>query len=655
MDDLLSIAVSNAVAATILAVAAIAVGAVCRRPALVHGLWLLVLLKLVTPPLVYIPVAWPMGTESEREVVIREEPAIEPSGGSRFARPTLQPQEQTAPVADLPESEEGVADIEALPPSEEPSRPASVAPDLWPQMLRIAWAVGALAWFVLVLERLHHFRRLLRFARPAPPALQERTRRLARSLGLKSCPRVRLLPGRIAPMLWAIGGPPRLLVPADLLGVLSDEQLDTLLVHELAHLRRRDHWVRVLEFVVMGLYWWHPVVWYARREMREAEEQCCDAWVISTLPDTGRTYASALLDTLDFLSTAQSAVPPLASGLGQIADLKRRLTMIMQGNTPRSLTWPGCLAVIALGLTFLPMLPSLHGEPLRDDDEREEIKDAKKEIEKAKADLEREMAELAKRINELARTEQKLATESVRKALVQVEKAKPRIGSVVSNATIRIEITLPADEKMDPNEVIKEIRKALPEGLRNKVAVRSLPVTQQLHIQIAPPGAPAATTPVPPQPPRPAGPNFRTPATTRGDTSAPLSKSSEKRINDLEKKLERVLEELHELRKQMKQPHGGGASAPEPVPGAEDVSVPAPLPATSPGVAPLAPAPGVAPLAPTPPAPPGVAPVAPAPPAPAAAPNRPAAPPPPPPGTPPPPEPSARRLPNPYGEYRFAC
>ena len=629
MDDLLSIAVSNAVAATVLAVAAIAVGAVYRRPALVHGLWLLVLLKLVTPPLVYIPVAWPMGTESEREVVVREEPAIELSGGSSEARPTLPLQEQTIPVADLPDSEEDVPGIQVVPTVEEPSRPALVASPLWPQILRIVWAFGALAWFVLVLERLHHFRRLLRFARPAPAALQERARRLARSLGLSHCPRVRLLPGRIAPMLWAIGGPPRLLVPADLLSVLSDEQLDTLLVHELAHLRRRDHWVRVLEFVVMGLYWWHPVVWYARRELREAEEQCCDAWVVSTLPDTGRTYASALLDTLDFLSTAQAAVPPLASGLGQIADLKRRLTMIMQGNTPRSLTWPGCLAVIALGLTLLPMLPSLHGEPLRDDDEREQIQDAKKEIEKAKADLEREMAELAKKINELARTEQKLATESVRKALVQVEKAQPKIGKVVKNATVRIEITLPADEKMDANEIIKEIQKALPEKLRSKVAVRSLPEMQQLHIQLGRPGMLAGTAPVPP---RSAGPAYSPPAVSPAYPNAPLSKSSEKRINDLEKKLERVLEELHELRKQMKQPHGGGASAPEPVPGSEDVSVPAPLPAT----------------------PPGVAPTTPPPPAPAVAPNRPSAPPPPP-GTPPPPEPSARRLPNPYGEYRFAC
>ena len=67
-----------------------------------------------------------------------------------------------------------------------------------------------------------------------------------------------------------------------------------LLLHELAHLKRRDHWVRWLELVVAGLYWWHPVVWWARRALREAEEQCCDAWVVWAMPDRSRTYASCL-------------------------------------------------------------------------------------------------------------------------------------------------------------------------------------------------------------------------------------------------------------------------------------------------------------------------------------------------------------------------
>jgi hypothetical protein len=92
VDDLLSIAVSNAVAATVLALVTIAVSTVYRRPALVHGLWLLVLLKLVTPPLVFLPIAWPAPAESPPEVAAVSE-------GASVA-PLAAAEEWGAPVVD---------------------------------------------------------------------------------------------------------------------------------------------------------------------------------------------------------------------------------------------------------------------------------------------------------------------------------------------------------------------------------------------------------------------------------------------------------------------------------------------------------------------------------------------------------------------------
>ena len=71
-------------------------------------------------------------------------------------------------------------------------------------------------------------------------------------------------------MLWAIGGRPRLLVPSQLWSTIGQEERTALLIHELAHLKRRDHWVRWLELIVAGLYWWNPAVWLIRRALREA-------------------------------------------------------------------------------------------------------------------------------------------------------------------------------------------------------------------------------------------------------------------------------------------------------------------------------------------------------------------------------------------------
>jgi hypothetical protein len=158
-------------------------------------------------------------------------------------------------------------------------------------------------------------------------------------------------------MIWGLGSSIRLLIPAGLLEQLDAEQWATILVHELAHLRRRDHWVRVVELLASGLYWWHPVVWWARHALHEAEEQCCDAWVVELLAGAARSYATALLVTAAFLSKVRSPLPATASGIGPVSHLRRRLMMIMSMRTPRSLSWAAVLGLMGLAFVLLPLSP----------------------------------------------------------------------------------------------------------------------------------------------------------------------------------------------------------------------------------------------------------------------------------------------------------
>jgi beta-lactamase regulating signal transducer with metallopeptidase domain len=130
-----------------------------------------------------------------------------------------------------------------------------------------------------------------------------------------------------------------------------------LLTHELAHYRRGDHWVRLLELVVTGLYWWHPIVWWGRREIEIAEEECCDAWVVGQFPQAPRRYAEALLETIDFLALTQPQLPPVASGIGDVPLLRKRLTQIMRGAAPKTMSHLGRLAVL-LSVVLLPLHPT---------------------------------------------------------------------------------------------------------------------------------------------------------------------------------------------------------------------------------------------------------------------------------------------------------
>ncbi|MGH7128067.1 MAG: M56 family metallopeptidase, partial [Planctomycetaceae bacterium] len=228
----------------------------------------------------------------------------------------------------------------------------------------LVWITGTVAWFIWSVWRYARFARIVRRIGQHDPRVQERADRLARRLGLARVPRVVFLPCAVSPMLWGVAGRLQLLFPAPLWRKLDDDARDALLLHELAHYRRGDHWVRLLELVVSGLYWWHPVVWWARRAIEAAEEECCDAWVVAHAPDSPRSYAEALLATLDFVCERRPIVPPASSGIGELPLLKRRLTSIMRRSGSHSLSRRAravLIVVTAVALPWHPVLTMLPG------------------------------------------------------------------------------------------------------------------------------------------------------------------------------------------------------------------------------------------------------------------------------------------------------
>jgi beta-lactamase regulating signal transducer with metallopeptidase domain len=358
VDTLLHAALANALTATLLAVPVAAVARLGRRPALAHALWLLVLLKLVTPPLFPVRLPWadPLADAPREQPPLALAPgAAEPAGGALVPEPT----------GAMPLIPEAAAPVLAADPIPLPQH----GWDRWMGLLAVVWLTGSGLWWGLVCLRVGRFRRLLRHARSASSELQAQVRHLAARLGLKHCPGVWLVPARVSPLLWALGWAPSLLLPADLWVSLTPAQRSALLAHELAHLRRRDHWVRRLELLVLGLFWWHPVAWWARHELAEAEEACCDAWVVWALPEAGPSYAEALVATAAFLSGAPCPVPVAASGAGRVKTLKRRLLMILQRPCPRTLSGAGLIVVLGLAVLLLPLIPTWAGPQAGERDE----------------------------------------------------------------------------------------------------------------------------------------------------------------------------------------------------------------------------------------------------------------------------------------------
>ncbi|MBS0264984.1 MAG: hypothetical protein JSS02_23830 [Planctomycetes bacterium] len=221
-------------------------------------------------------------------------------------------------------------------------------------LLVAVWLSGSIFWFSLQAFTAYKFSQRLSLAVPAPFSMQQDAGELAGAMGLRSYPPVMLVCDVISPMLWGIGSRTRLLFPATLSSRLEHGSRATLLAHELAHFQRGDHWVRAFELLVTGLFWWHPVVWWARSQIGIAEEQCCDALVIEQFPETPRWYAEALLETVDFLSETPLVLPPAAAGAGYIPFLRQRLIAIMRGVAPAKMTAWAWSVVLIVALASLP-------------------------------------------------------------------------------------------------------------------------------------------------------------------------------------------------------------------------------------------------------------------------------------------------------------
>ncbi|MCI0361338.1 MAG: hypothetical protein L0211_22880 [Planctomycetaceae bacterium] len=369
MSWLVIACLKNALLALPLVIAALAVGRLSRRPAFAHVLWVLVLVKLITPPLVDVPLgsrfdfeAWLAedSADSPREAVAAAAPSdlamiVAATTGGPSASPDLAPTAAAAPSVWSPLASRQVRQI---------ARSAStwMQSPSWGLVVALAggiWLLGSAATAAMLFVRARRFQRYLLLACRDDERLTVRVRQLSYRTGLISYPKVVVVEGVVSPMLWGLGSNVRLLFPSKLVERLGAAETDALLLHELAHYSRGDYWVRLLELVTYVAYWWNPVVWWACRQIEAAEEQCCDAWVVEHQSGTRRSYAEALLATIDFLNEPAEVRPPAACGLGEVSLLRLRLTQIMRGQLAPQMPRTAWLVVLVCGLALAPLQPAL--------------------------------------------------------------------------------------------------------------------------------------------------------------------------------------------------------------------------------------------------------------------------------------------------------
>jgi beta-lactamase regulating signal transducer with metallopeptidase domain len=313
------------------------------RPAVQHMLWLVLLVKLVMPP--FVESSWLAECYSAWTQPTEESPIVDVRAAND--RPSL---EEITPLPDFEvlaaAPELAVPIIEAIEVDD-----TTLSRDEVTQAVFVWWCVGCGGACLIQLRRIGRHRSLIRAGRVAPRHLDEEIGRVSEEMGVRKI-RAVVAPRIASPFVWCFGWL-RLIWPAALLAESDVRRSRGIIAHELAHVRRRDHWVAWLDLAAGLLLWWNPVFWFVRRRLRESAELACDALALGALPEERRAYAEMFLELSSGFKSGTPA-PVLGMSTGAPSSFERRLTMILSDRVSGKMSFVGLLLVGALAALAVP-------------------------------------------------------------------------------------------------------------------------------------------------------------------------------------------------------------------------------------------------------------------------------------------------------------
>lgn len=181
----------------------------------------------------------------------------------------------------------------------------------------------------------------------ATEPVRRRVAELANRIGLDRSPQVLVTDEPASPFVIGLRRP-RLVLPEQAMRGLDARAAEALIVHELAHLRRRDHWVRSIQNLArLLLFFWPPVWWVCRRIDRFAE-MACDQWAVTVSRISPQHYAQSLLEVARTVGGASAHQQKLAfAQQGRMMEERFEMILNRRNSTSPRLSWISLLLLAA--------------------------------------------------------------------------------------------------------------------------------------------------------------------------------------------------------------------------------------------------------------------------------------------------------------------
>lgn len=270
-------------------------------PGVRYWLWQIVALKLLILPF------WTLSLPAPRWLTpVADQHTAAPVRGPADAAGMIDPSAVATARADVIVTDAATTEASPTPMNADESvaalAPATVTRRLsWPAWLMIGWGAVVFGQWGAVLWQRWRLGRLLGGAVEAGPELQALVERAATRLALRRAPRVRVTEVDCSPFVCGLFRP-TVVLPRSVQAAIPAEQLEPVVLHELAHVKRLDLLWNWIPQIARMLFFFHPVAHWVAYRIRLEAELACDGWAMRASGRSPGDYADLLIRVVSRLS-----------------------------------------------------------------------------------------------------------------------------------------------------------------------------------------------------------------------------------------------------------------------------------------------------------------------------------------------------------------
>lgn len=318
-----------------------------------YWLWMLVLVKLILPPTLSSPASigqfWPekLTPPAIGSQIITTAPStnISPAipADSTYSDTSIKPQAETIPASHAVRT---VTVAQAIP----------ATPVTWQAIVFVVWIIVLLVMIGLLIQRIFFVRGLIRQSKPAEGLILETLEFCRKRMGFTKPVRLKISPNATSPAVCGLFRPV-ILVPHDLAPTLGSTHLRPVMMHELAHIKRGDLWINLIQTLLLIAYFYNPLLWLANAVIRRIREQAVDEAVQVAMGKKAEQYPQTLINVAKLAFERPALALRFIGVVESKSQLEGRIKKMLTQPIPKTakLGLAGLLTIIITAALLLPM------------------------------------------------------------------------------------------------------------------------------------------------------------------------------------------------------------------------------------------------------------------------------------------------------------